>query len=56
MDKEKKPRFRMPMKYIGKKKDKMIEESINNARKRWEQCLKEANGNIKKARELYDRG
>jgi hypothetical protein len=32
-----------------------IEQSINNARKRWEQCLKETDGNIKKARELYDK-
>ena len=37
-------------------KDEMIEQSINNAFNRWEQCLKEANGNIKTARELYDRG
>ena len=54
MDKEKLPRFRMPMKYIGKK-DLKIEQSINNARERWERCLKEANGNIKKARELYNK-
>ena len=30
------------------------EESIKNARRRWEECLKKANGDLKKARELYD--
>ena len=36
-------------------KEEMIKQSINNAHNRWEQCLEEANGNIKKARELYDK-
>lgn len=35
--------------------NEMIEQSINNAHNRWEQCLKEANGDLVKARELYDR-
>ena len=30
------------------------EKSIKNARDRWEECLKEANGDLEKARELYD--
>ena len=38
----------------GVLEDEMIERSIDNAHNRWQQCLKEANGNIKKARELYD--
>lgn len=42
----------LPMR--GIKMDK-IEQSINNAREWWEQCLNEANGDIKKARELYDK-
>lgn len=33
---------------------KKTEESIKNARDRWEECLKEANGDLEKARELYD--
>ena len=37
-------------------KDEQIEQSINSAVERWELCLEEANGNIKKARELYDKG
>ena len=37
------------------KKDKMIEQSIKNARERWEKCLEEVNGDIEKARGLYDK-
>lgn len=37
-------------------KEKIIEQSINNARNRWERCLKEANGDLEKARELYGGG
>ena len=37
-------------------KEKIIEQSINNAGNRWERCLKEANGDLEKARELYDKG
>ncbi|HJH27276.1 MAG TPA: hypothetical protein C5S37_11055 [Methanophagales archaeon] len=33
---------------------KKTEESIKNARKSWEECLKKVNGDIEKARELYD--
>ena len=33
---------------------KKTEESIKNARKSWEECLKKANGDLEKARELYD--
>ena len=56
-EKIKQPQFVIPIKYIGKiKKDEMIEQSINNAHNRWEQCLKEANGDLVKARELYDNG
>ena len=32
-----------------------IQQSIDNARKRWRQCLEEANGDLQKARELYDK-
>ena len=32
-----------------------IDESISNAHNRWKRCLEEANGDIKKARKLYDR-
>ncbi len=31
-----------------------IEESIRHAREMWEECLKEANGDLEKARRLYD--
>lgn len=34
---------------------KKTEESIENARKRWEECLKAANGDLEKAEKLYDR-
>ena len=41
---------------MGKtEEDIRIEESINHAHNQWQQCLEEAKGNIKKARELYDR-
>lgn len=33
---------------------KKTEESIRNARDRWEDCLKKANGDLEKARELFD--
>lgn len=33
---------------------KKTEESIKNARKSWEECLKKANGELEKARGLYD--
>jgi len=33
---------------------KKTEESIKNARKSWEECLKKVNGDLEKARELYD--
>ena len=33
---------------------KKTEESIKNARKSWEECLKKANGDLEKARGLYD--
>jgi len=36
------------------KKSNKIEESIENARKEWEECLEEANGDIPEARRLYD--
>jgi hypothetical protein len=34
---------------------KKMEESIENARKRWEECRKAANGDLEKAEKLYDR-
>jgi len=33
---------------------KKTEESIKNAKECWEECLKEANGDLEKARKLYD--
>ena len=33
---------------------KKTEESIKNARKSWEECLKKVNGDLEKARGLYD--
>lgn len=33
---------------------KKTEESIRNTRERWEDCLKKANGDLEKARELFD--
>lgn len=33
---------------------KKTEESIENARKRWEECLEAANGDLEKAEKLYD--
>lgn len=33
---------------------KKTEESIRNARERWEECFKKANGDLEKACELYD--
>jgi hypothetical protein len=33
---------------------KKTEDSIKNARKSWEECLKKVNGDLEKARELYD--
>lgn len=33
---------------------KKTEESIENAKKRWEECLKVANGDLEKAEKLYD--
>jgi len=33
---------------------KKTQESIRNARERWEECLNEANGDLEKAREVYD--
>ena len=35
--------------------EERIDESIDNAHNRWQQCLKEANGDLEKARELYDK-
>ncbi len=54
-------KIRDEMKVIIDKLDKRwgnndkIEESIRNARNRWEKCLKEAKGDLEKARKLYDR-
>ncbi len=33
---------------------KKTEEAIENARKRWGECLKAANGDLEKAERLYD--
>lgn len=33
---------------------KKTEESIENARRRWEKCLEAANGDLEKAEKLYD--